>query len=118
MNETEHCQHTYRYLPESVKAALLKAGAQQRVELNELLNELTKFIQKKQRETGKSFVSRTRLNPEAWSHQPIIVFRVVLANPLTGNEILTSVLEEQREISKLAPNLMGKINKLVTQINA
>ncbi|MCZ8501254.1 putative pyridoxal-dependent aspartate 1-decarboxylase [Vibrio lentus] len=118
VSEPELCLLTYRYLPESVKAALLKAGAQQRVELNELLNELTKFIQKKQRETGKSFVSRTRLNPEAWSHQPIIVFRVVLANPLTGNEILTSVLEEQREISKLAPNLMGKINKLVTQINA
>ena len=118
VSEPELCLLTYRYLPESVKAALLKAGAQQRVELNELLNELTKFIQKKQRETGKSFVSRTRLNPEAWSHQPIIVFRVVLANPLTGNEILTSVLEEQREIAKLAPNLMGKINKLVTQINA
>ncbi|MEZ9318524.1 pyridoxal-dependent aspartate 1-decarboxylase PanP, partial [Vibrio lentus] len=91
VSEPELCLLTYRYLPESVKAALLKAGAQQRVELNELLNELTKFIQKKQRETGKSFVSRTRLNPEAWSHQPIIVFRVVLANPLTGNEILTSV---------------------------
>ncbi|MCB5358110.1 pyridoxal-dependent aspartate 1-decarboxylase PanP [Vibrio lentus] len=118
VSEPELCLLTYRYLPESVKAALLKAGAQQRVELNELLNELTKFIQKKQRETGKSFVSRTRLNPEAWSHQPIIVFRVVLANPLTGNEILTSVLEEQREIAKLAPNLMSKINKLVTQINA
>ncbi|MFA0553382.1 pyridoxal-dependent aspartate 1-decarboxylase PanP [Vibrio lentus] len=118
VSEPELCLLTYRYLPESVKAALLKAGAQQRVELNELLNELTKFIQKKQRETGKSFVSRTRLNPEAWSHQPIIVFRVVLANPLTGNEILTSVLEEQREIAKLAPNLMGKINKLITQINA
>ncbi|MCC4817469.1 glutamate decarboxylase [Vibrio lentus] len=118
VSEPELCLLTYRYLPESVKAALLKAGAQQRVELNELLNELTKFIQKKQRETGKSFVSRTRLNPETWSHQPIIVFRVVLANPLTGNEILTSVLEEQREIAKLAPNLMGKINKLVTQINA
>ena len=118
VSEPELCLLTYRYLPESVKAALLKAGAQQRIELNELLNDLTKFIQKKQRETGKSFVSRTRLNPEAWSHQPIIVFRVVLANPLTGNEILTSVLEEQREISKLAPNLMSKINKLVTQINA
>ncbi|WP_241819410.1 pyridoxal-dependent decarboxylase, partial [Vibrio splendidus] len=118
VSEPELCLLTYRYVPEPVKAALLKADAIKRVELNELLNELTKFIQKKQRETGKSFVSRTRLNPEAWAHQPIIVFRVVLANPLTGNDILSSVLEEQREISKLAPNLMGKINKLVTQINA
>jgi len=118
VSEPELCLLTYRYVPEKVKAALLKAAPNQRVELNELLNELTKFIQKKQRETGKSFVSRTQLNPEAWAHQPIIVFRVVLANPLTGNEILSSVLEEQREISKLAPNLMGEITQLVTQINA
>ncbi|NAZ46444.1 putative pyridoxal-dependent aspartate 1-decarboxylase [Vibrio toranzoniae] len=118
VSEPELCLLTYRYIPESVKTALLKAEPEQRVALNELLNELTKFIQKKQRETGKSFVSRTRLNPEVWAHQPIIVFRVVLANPLTGKEILSSVLEEQREISKLAPNLMGKITKLTMQINA
>ncbi len=118
VSEPELCLLTYRYIPESVKAALLKAEPEQRVALNELLNELTKFIQKKQRETGKSFVSRTRLNPEVWAHQPIIVFRVVLANPLTGKEILSSVLEEQREISKLAPNLMGKITKLTMQIIA
>ncbi|MFA0141713.1 putative pyridoxal-dependent aspartate 1-decarboxylase [Vibrio kanaloae] len=118
VSEPELCLLTYRYIPESVKAALLKAEPEQRVALNELLNELTKFIQKKQRETGKSFVSRTRLNPEVWAHQPIIVFRVVLANPLTGKEILSSVLEEQREISKLAPNLMGKITKLTIQISA
>ncbi|MDK9763472.1 putative pyridoxal-dependent aspartate 1-decarboxylase [Vibrio sp. D420a] len=118
VSEPELCLLTYRYVPESVKLALEKADDADRTELNELLNELTKFIQKKQRETGKSFVSRTRLNPEAWSHQHIIVFRVVLANPLTGNEILTSVLEEQREIAKLAPNLMGKITALVSKINS
>ncbi|MEF1281744.1 putative pyridoxal-dependent aspartate 1-decarboxylase, partial [Vibrio fortis] len=118
VSEPELCLLTYRYVPESVKLALEKADDADRTELNELLNELTKFIQKKQRETGKSFVSRTRLNPEAWSHQHIIVFRVVLANPLTGNEILTSVLEEQREIAKLAPNLMGKITTLVSKINS
>ena len=118
VSEPELCLLTYRYVPESVKLALEQANDSERTELNELLNELTKFIQKKQRETGKSFVSRTRLNPEAWSHQHIIVFRVVLANPLTGNEILTSVLEEQREIAKLAPNLMGKITALVSKIHS
>ncbi|MFM2598040.1 pyridoxal-dependent aspartate 1-decarboxylase PanP [Vibrio fortis] len=118
VSEPELCLLTYRYVPESVKLALEKADDADRTELNELLNELTKFIQKKQRETGKSFVSRTRLNPEAWSHQHIIVFRVVLANPLTGNEILISVLEEQREIAKLAPNLMGKITTLVSKIHS
>ncbi|WP_434761755.1 pyridoxal-dependent aspartate 1-decarboxylase PanP [Vibrio fortis] len=118
VSEPELCLLTYRYVPERVKLALEKANDANRTELNELLNELTKFIQKKQRETGKSFVSRTRLTPEAWSHQHIIVFRVVLANPLTGNEILTSVLEEQREIAKLAPNLMGKITALVSKIQS
>ncbi|MGF1745885.1 pyridoxal-dependent aspartate 1-decarboxylase PanP [Vibrio minamisatsumaniensis] len=118
VSEPELCLLTYRYVPEPVKAALLKANMKDRVELNELLNELTKFIQKKQRETGRSFVSRTRLNPEVWTQQPIIVFRVVLANPLTGNDILSSVLEEQREISTLAPNLMSKITQLVEKINA
>ncbi|MFA0054795.1 pyridoxal-dependent aspartate 1-decarboxylase PanP [Vibrio echinoideorum] len=118
VSEPELCLLTYRYVPESVKAALQKANAKDRVDLNELLNDLTKFIQKKQRETGRSFVSRTRLNPEDWAHQPIIVFRVVLANPLTGNDILSSVLEEQREISTLAPNLISKITNLVEQINA
>lgn len=118
VSEPELCLLTYRYVPESVKLALEKANDADRTELNELLNELTKFIQKKQRETGKSFVSRTRLNPEAWSHQHIIVFRVVLANPLTGNDILTSVLEEQREVAKLAPNLMGKIATLVSKIHS
>ncbi|MEZ9564380.1 pyridoxal-dependent aspartate 1-decarboxylase PanP [Vibrio artabrorum] len=118
VSEPELCLLTYRYVPEPVKAALVKANMKDRVELNELLNELTKFIQKKQRETGRSFVSRTRLNPEVWTQQPIIVFRVVLANPLTGNDILSSVLEEQREISTLAPNLMSKITQLVEKINA
>ena len=48
VSEPELCLLTYRYVPEAVKAALLKADPEQRVELNELLNELTKFIQKKQ----------------------------------------------------------------------
>jgi len=81
------------------------------------LNELTKFIQKRQRETGKSFVSRTRLNPERWGRLNTIVFRVVLANPLTGCDILSSVLEEQREIAKQAPKLMARIEQLVDNIH-
>lgn len=118
VSEPELCLLTYRYLPEQVKAALQKADLTQRAQLNELLNELTKFIQKKQRETGKSFVSRTRLNPICWDKLDTIVFRVVLANPLTTNEILHSVLEEQREIATLAPLLMGRIERLTQQILA
>lgn len=100
-----------------MKQALAAANAKQQLELNELLNELTKFTQKRQRETGRSFVSRTRLNPAQWSRMNTIVFRVVLANPLTSLDILASVLEEQRNIIvHQAPNLLAKINKLADGI--
>ena len=112
----ELCLLTYRYVPEKVMQALNKASGADKVELNELVNELTKFIQKKQRETGKSFVSRTRLNPNQWDRLDVIVFRVVLANPLTSFDILESVIEEQRQISTKAPKLMGRIMTLTNQI--
>ncbi|MCL9782742.1 putative pyridoxal-dependent aspartate 1-decarboxylase [Vibrio sp. S4M6] len=116
VSNPELCLLTYRYIPENVQQALSQATDEQRFELNELINELTKFIQKKQRETGKSFVSRTKLNPDQWSRLDVIVFRVVLANPLTSCEILQSVISEQRAIASQAPNLMGRINSLVNLI--
>ncbi|KGY12106.1 glutamate decarboxylase [Vibrio tubiashii] len=116
VSEPELCLLTYRYLPQQVRLALEKSQGKQTEQLNELLNELTKFIQKRQRETGKSFVSRTRLNPERWDHLNTLVFRVVLANPLTSCDILSSVLEEQREIAKQAPKLLSQIDLLTNHI--
>lgn len=116
VSEPELCLLTYRYLPPFIREALAKAEGSQKEQLNELINELTQFIQKRQRETGKSFVSRTRLNPDQWQRMNTIVFRVVLANPLTTKEILSSVLDEQREIAKQAPNLMERIQQVVTDI--
>lgn len=118
VSKPELCLLTYRYLPAHIRQALMAANSEQKAELNELLNELTKFIQKRQRETGKSFVSRTRLNPIHLDRLNTIVFRVVLANPLTGKDILGSVLEEQKRIAAQAPNLMGKIEQVVEKINA
>ncbi|MEB5554211.1 putative pyridoxal-dependent aspartate 1-decarboxylase [Vibrio cholerae] len=112
VSQPELCLLTYRYLPAHVCMALEKSQGVQRAQLNELLNELTKFIQKKQRETGKSFVSRTQLNPHQWDKLATIVFRVVLANPLTTKEILHNVLDEQREIAQQAPKLMRQIEHL------
>ncbi|HGE6066335.1 TPA: pyridoxal-dependent aspartate 1-decarboxylase PanP [Vibrio cholerae] len=112
VSQPELCLLTYRYLPAHVRMALEKSQGVQRAQLNELLNELTKFIQKKQRETGKSFVSRTQLNPHQWDKLATIVFRVVLANPLTTKEILHNVLDEQREIAQQAPKLMRQIGHL------
>lgn len=118
VSEPELCLLTYRYLPPFIREALAKAEGSQKEQLNELINELTQFIQKRQRETGKSFVSRTRLNPDQWQRMNTIVFRVVLANPLTTKEILSSVLDEQREIAKQAPNLMERIQQVVTSIQS
>ncbi|EGQ8589771.1 pyridoxal-dependent aspartate 1-decarboxylase PanP [Vibrio cholerae] len=112
VSQPELCLLTYRYLPAHVRIALEKSQGVHRAQLNELLNELTKFIQKKQRETGKSFVSRTQLNPHQWDKLATIVFRVVLANPLTTKEILHNVLDEQREIAQQAPKLMRQIEHL------
>ncbi|MEN2269495.1 pyridoxal-dependent aspartate 1-decarboxylase PanP [Vibrio diabolicus] len=118
VSEPELCLLTYRYLPPFIREALAKAEGSQKEQLNELINELTQFIQKRQRETGKSFVSRTRLNPDQWQRMNTIVFRVVLANPLTTKDILSSVLDEQREIAKQAPNLMERIQQVVTDIQS
>lgn len=118
VSEPELCLLTYRYLPPFIREALAQAEGSQKEQLNELSNELTQFIQKRQRETGKSFVSRTRLNPDQWQRMNTIVFRVVLANPLTTKEILSSVLDEQREIAKQAPNLMKRIQQLVVDIQS
>lgn len=116
ISEPELCLLTYRYIPAFVRQALQQALPNQKAELNELLNEITQFVQKKQRETGRSFVSRTRLNPERWDKLDTIVFRVVLANPLTTHAILHSILDEQRHIATLAPNLMAKIEQLAQRI--
>ncbi|MGR5067368.1 MULTISPECIES: pyridoxal-dependent aspartate 1-decarboxylase PanP [Vibrio] len=116
VSDPELCLLTYRYLPANMRAALEKAQGAQKQKLNELINQLTQFIQKRQRETGKSFVSRTRLNPAQWQRMDTIVFRVVLANPLTTKDILNSVLEEQREIALQTPSLMTKIEDTVHDI--
>ncbi len=116
ISEPELCLLTYRYVPTEAKQALIKAVPEQQKKLLRLLNELTKYVQKKQRETGRSFVSRTRLNPPQWQYRDTIVFRVVLANPLTTTDILKSVLNEQREIAKGSKSLINEILKLSLKI--
>ncbi|MGE4343167.1 MAG: pyridoxal-dependent aspartate 1-decarboxylase PanP [Geoalkalibacter sp.] len=88
---------TYRYNPAPVQEALRRADIEMTREINELLDKVIKRIQKRQREAGKSFVSRTRLAPARYHDETITVFRAVLANPLTTEDILVSVLEEQCE---------------------
>jgi len=91
---------TYRYCPEYATWALSSADDIQMDKINAALDRITKFIQKTQREKGLSFVSRTRLEPKKYLQRNCVVFRVVLANPLTTLETLKDILMEQKEITQ------------------
>jgi glutamate decarboxylase len=86
---------TYRYCPQAVQQRLAHATAEQTTCINTLLDQVNQLLQKYQREAGQTFVSRTRLRVAAYGSQDITVLRVVLANPLTTDDILTEVLAEQ-----------------------
>jgi len=89
---------TYRYCPQALQQKLAGATAEQAGSINAVLDQINQLLQKYQREAGKTFVSRTRLRAAAYGSQEITVLRVVLANPLTTDEILAAVLAEQCEI--------------------
>lgn len=90
---------TYRYVPARVQQILAASPPERAARINEMLDKVIETMQKRQREAGKTFVSRTRLAPGRYNGDTITVFRVVLANPLTTEEILAAVLEEQCEIA-------------------
>lgn len=91
---------TYRYLPASYREALKKPLlADHSQEINERINQLTVTIQKRQRDKGQSFVSRTTLPLKRYFDQDIVVFRVVLANPLTTEQHLREILDQQVQLA-------------------
>jgi glutamate decarboxylase len=90
---------TYRYIPAWVQKELANASTERAARINELLDKVIETMQKRQREAGKTFVSRTSLAPGRYNGVTITVFRVVMANPLTTEEILAAVLDEQCEIA-------------------
>jgi glutamate decarboxylase len=105
----ELCLLTYRYAPKSVQKLLTMNNNDDNKPLNLLLGNLTKFIQKRQREDGRSFVSRTRIEVSRYGGEKIIVFRVVLANPLTTKEILNDILEQQCQLAQESENFLPQL---------
>ena len=89
---------TYRVNPKVCQDKNLSGEALNVV--NQQLDKLTVKVQKEQREAGKSFVSRTRLQSQRYSEEPITVFRVVLANPLTTEQDLKDILDEQLALAQ------------------
>ncbi|MEW7976651.1 MAG: pyridoxal-dependent aspartate 1-decarboxylase PanP [Candidatus Sedimenticola endophacoides] len=103
---------TYRYVPAPIQEVLRTAAPEQTAGINTRLDKLNKRIQKAQRAAGKTFVSRTRLCPAGHPGQTITVFRVVLANPLTGEEMLRQILDEQRTIATTDPRSRDCLRRL------
>lgn len=108
---------TYRYCPDWIRQTMLRMDAKQRCRVNVLLDQINQLIQKYQREAGKTFVSRTRLRTKDYGKKILTVLRVVLANPLTTDEILSSVLREQIEIIE-RPEIQALLVKIREQIDA
>ncbi|WP_105253760.1 pyridoxal-dependent aspartate 1-decarboxylase PanP [Pseudoalteromonas sp. T1lg75] len=114
ISEPELCLLTYRYVPEAIKTRLKSADEQTKLDIYAALNRFTASMQKRQREAGRSFVSRTRLTPPEYGYQPTVVFRVVLANPLTSKDILQDILAEQRELALSDPMYKKYLAKYLT----
>ena len=111
ISEPELCLLTYRYVPKEIQAKLNEADEETKLDIYASLNRFTASMQKRQREAGRSFVSRTRLTPTKYDHQPTVVFRVVLANPLTSKAILKDILAEQKELAKTDPVFKKYLSK-------
>jgi glutamate decarboxylase len=109
---------TYRYCPSQLQQLLSRVTPEQRSRMNALLDQLNQLLQKFQREAGKTFVSRTRLRVAAYGNQELTVLRVVLANPLTTDEVLAAVLDEQCAIvtEPWICDLLEHVETLCTEI--
>ncbi|WP_394173452.1 pyridoxal-dependent aspartate 1-decarboxylase PanP [Thalassotalea litorea] len=113
VSKPELCLLTYRFVPAQVQQYLQSCSLGKALQINEVLDQLTIVMQKLQREAGKSFVSRTRIPEQGQDSQAISVFRVVLANPLTSEDILQQVLAEQQKIANEQQTLLAQLQSLI-----
>lgn len=118
---------TYRMVPLDIRRQLETANADEKRLINAQIDKINIAIQRKQREAGKSFVSRTRMTYHGIGHQShdltveqsdncvdhkyggsrsdgavgddeVVVLRSVIMNPMTSMAILNEVLDEQERI--------------------
>ena len=89
---------TYRFCPFDRQKNLAESDAERMLSINEKLNDINRQIQRRQREAGNSFVSRTTLDINTFPGQHIVVLRTVIMNPMTTIDILREILNEQEEI--------------------
>lgn len=98
---------TYRVCPWKMQEELEKGDENTRKILNKKLNAINRTVQRVQRETGKSFVSRTTLNIGNSPEGNVVVLRCAIMNPMTDMKIINKILDEQEEIyrSRFAEDL-------------
>jgi putative pyridoxal-dependent aspartate 1-decarboxylase len=94
----------YRYIPIKYRG---KTQYNMSSYENEIVNEVNTSIQEAQFLKGRSFVSKTKLRRNDNEH--IVVFRVVLSNPLTTHQDLEYVVKDQLLIIE---ELFGEKNSL------
>lgn len=88
----------YRYIPEPFRELVIK---KQLPEIdNQLINKFNECLQKLQRQIGHTFISRTTKSITSFGKEiPIIALRAVIANPLTKEEDIDAVLNDQIQIA-------------------
>jgi putative pyridoxal-dependent aspartate 1-decarboxylase len=87
---------TYRLCPIGWQTGQRNSGNEAHQRRSGRLNQINIEIQRRQREAGRSFVSRTTLHPAG---QPAtVVLRAVIMNPMTNLSILKEILDEQEKI--------------------
>jgi glutamate decarboxylase len=98
---------TYRVCPAGMQKALITGDANQKKIINKKLNAINRAVQRIQRESGLSFVSRTTLYLNNTPEGEVVVLRCAIMNPMTDMKILNNILDEQEEIyrSRFTPEL-------------
>jgi glutamate decarboxylase len=89
----------YRYVAPELRERAAQGDLT--VDENRRLNQLNVSLQRAQRRAGSSFVSRTVLESTRYGRGvPVVALRAVLANPLTTERDIDTVLDEQVRIAE------------------
>lgn len=88
----------YRYIPEHLRELAIKNELTESE--NQVINDFNEYLQKFQRQTGDTFISRTTKSTIKLGKEiPIVALRAVIANPLTKEEDIDAVLKDQIQIA-------------------
>jgi glutamate decarboxylase len=88
----------YRYIPEQFRDVITNKELTEKD--NQFINNFNESLQKMQRQIGRTFISRTTKTTIKWDKEiSMIAMRAVIANPLTTEEDIDAVLNDQIQIA-------------------